>query len=392
MKRITILSLVTLVFTINLFSQGNIDNILSEIEKNNTLLSALRKSAEAEKLGNKTGIYLQNPEFEFHYLWNNPSVVGNRTDLSIKQSFDFPSAYKYRNQISDIENVQVELEYRKQSRTLLLKARIVCIDLIYNNALKSELSNRLTHAQIIAESYKRKLDIGESNVLDYNKAQLNLLNIGKDLESVEIERSNLLSEIRSLNGGVAIDLADSVFYTPVIPVDFEEWYLIAEQKNPVLNWLQQEIEKGQKQEKFNRAMSLPKLQAGYMSESVVGDQFQGIIVGLSIPLWENKNTVKYAKANAIAFESITYDNKIQLYNKLKALHSKAVGLQASVNDYRLSLSSFNHSDLLKKAFDKGEITLINYILELSIYYQSKENLLLLERDMNSTLAELNQFM
>lgn len=392
MKRITILSLVTLVFSINLFSQGNVDYILSEIEKNNTSLSALRKSAEAEKLGNKTGIYLQNPEFEFHYLWNNPSMVGNRTDLSIKQSFDFPSAYKYRNQISDIKNTQVELEYRKQSRALLLQARIMCIDLIYNNALKSEFANRLTHAQIIAESYKKKFDIGEANVLDYNKAQLNLLNIRKELKSVEIERSNLLSEIISLNGGVAIDLVDSVFHTPEIPVDFEEWYLIAEQKNPVLNWLQQEIEKGQKQEKFSRAMSLPKLQAGYMSESVTGDQFQGIVLGLSIPLWENKNTVKFAKANAIAFESITSDNKIQLYNKLKALHSKAVSLQANVNDYRLSLSSFNHSDLLKKALDKGEITLINYILELSIYYQSIENLLLLERDLNSTLAELNQYM
>ncbi len=352
----------------------------------------MRKSAEAEKLGNKTGIYLQNPEFEFHYLWNNPSMVGNRTDLSIKQSFDFPSAYKYRNQISDIKNTQVELEYRKQSRALLLQARIMCIDLIYNNALKSEFANRLTHAQIIAESYKKKFDIGEANVLDYNKAQLNLLNIRKELKSVEIERSNLLSEIISLNGGVAIDLVDSVFHTPEIPVDFEEWYLIAEQKNPVLNWLQQEIEKGQKQEKFSRAMSLPKLQAGYMSESVTGDQFQGIVLGLSIPLWENKNTVKFAKANAIAFESITSDNKIQLYNKLKALHSKAVSLQANVNDYRLSLSSFNHSDLLKKALDKGEITLINYILELSIYYQSIENLLLLERDLNSTLAELNQYM
>ncbi len=33
MKRITILSLVTLVFSINLFSQGNVDYILSEIEK-----------------------------------------------------------------------------------------------------------------------------------------------------------------------------------------------------------------------------------------------------------------------------------------------------------------------------------------------------------------------
>jgi len=53
---------------------------------------------------------------------------------------------------------------------------------------------------------------------------------------------------------------------------------------------------------------------------------------------------------------------------------------------------FNNSDLLKKALDKGEITLINYILELSIYYESVNNLLILERDMNKTIAELNQYL
>lgn len=392
MKRITIIFFITMMFGLNIFSQGNIEDILSVIEKNNTMLSALRKSAEAEKLGNKTGIYLQNPEIEFHYLWSNPSVIGNRTDVTIKQSFDFPTAYKYNNQISDIKNQQVEIEYQKQLRTLLLHARLVCIDIIYKNALQSELSKRLDHAQIIGDSYSSKLDIGEGNILDYNKAQLNLLNISKELESIEIERSALLSELIRFNGGVVIDFTDSIFQTPEIPIDFEQWYLIAEQKNPVLNWLQQEIEKGQKLEKFNRAMSLPKLQAGYMSESIIGEQFQGIIVGLSIPLWENKNTVKYAKANAIAYESITNDNKIQLYNQLKALHTKAIGLQISANDYRINLKLFDHSSLLTKAFDKGEITLINYILEQSIYYKSVDNLLKLERDLNRTLAELNQFL
>ncbi len=34
----------------------------------------------------------------------------------------------------------------------------------------------------------------------------------------------------------------------------------------------------------------------HSEEGVVGEQFQGITVGISIPLWENKNSVKYAKA------------------------------------------------------------------------------------------------
>ena len=356
------------------------------------MLSALRKNAEAEKLGNSTGNYPQNPEVEFHYLWSSPAAFGNRTDISIKQTFDFPTAYKYKNQITDIENQQVDLEYKKQLRDLQLQVRLLCFDLVYKNALISELSLRLIHAQSIANSYRLKFDIGETSILEYNKAQLNLLNISKERETNKIDRNALLSELRSFNGGININFTDSVFQSPRVVADFEQWYEMAEQNNPVLNWLKQEIERSYKQEKFIRALSLPKIQAGYMSEKVVGLQYQGIIVGLSIPLWENKNTVKYAKANALAFESIAVDNKTQYYNQLKTLHAKAIGLQNSTTDYRINLLSFDNSELIKKALDKGEITMIDYILEFSIYYESVDRLLKLEMELNKTVAELNQYL
>ncbi len=381
-----------IVYSANLFSQNSIDNVLIEIEKNNTMLSALRKTVDAEKMANKTEIYLQNPEFEFNYLWGSPSVIGNRTNISFKQSFDFPSAYRFRNQISDYKNEQAELEYQKQKISLLLQSRLVCYDLVYVNSLMSELSERKIHALSIANAYKSKLDVGDANILESNKAQLNLLNISKELESIEIERDALLAKLALLNGGEFIDFSDIEILAQDIPSDFEEWYLIAEGNNPILNWLKQEIEIAEKEEKLLTAMSFPKLSAGYASEKVVGQQYQGITVGLSIPLWENKNRVKHAKLNSLAIESINSDNKVQFYNQLKALHTKAVGMQRNASDYRVKLTSFDNSEFLKKAFEAGEISLIDYILEFTIYYESINNLLELERELNITIAELNQYM
>lgn len=143
---------------------------------------------------------------------------------------------------------------------------------------------------------------------------------------------------------------------------------------------------------YNKAMSLPKLQTGYMSESVVGQQFQGVTVGLTIPLWENKNKVKSAEANSQALESIAADSKIQFYNHLKALHTKTIALQKNVNEYRSGVISYDSSELLKKALDKEEISSINYITEFSLYYESVNKLLELERDMNKSMAELNRYM
>jgi hypothetical protein len=391
MKRLIILLSIILLPGVNLFSQNSIDKVVDEVLKNNTTLSALRKNADSELIGNKTGIYLQNPEFAFNYLWGSPANIGNRTDISVLQSFDFPSAYVYRNQISDYQNEQVELEFRKQSKSIIMQTRLVCNDLIYHNALKSELSRRMANAEKIAISFKSKFETGDVGILEYNKAQVNLLNLSKDAESVEIERNALLSELQGLNGGIFIDFTDSVYQLQTIAGDFEQWYIRAEQNNPVLQWLKQEVTISEKNEKLNSALGLPKFQAGYMSEDVVGQQFQGITVGLSIPLFENKNAVKYAKAKTIAVQSAEADTRLQFYNNLKALHTKAVSQQKSLNDYRTNLQLFDNSPLLQKALDLGELSLAEYIYELSVYYESLNKLLEMERDVNMTIAELNRY-
>ncbi len=64
---------------------------------------------------------------------------------------------------------------------------------------------------------------------------------------------------------------------------------------------------------MNRAEALPKFHTGYLSETVIDQKFQGISVGMSIPLWENKNKVQYAKANVLATESIVANYKLQNY-------------------------------------------------------------------------------
>ena len=391
MKPTVILLSISILHGSILLSQSTIDNIIAEVEKNNTTLSALRKNADAELIGNKTGLYLENPEFAFNYLWGSPTDIGTRTDISVLQSFDFPSAYSYRNQISEYQNEQVELEYQRQRKAVLFHTRLICNDLIFHNALRSEMNKRVAKARSVADSYKSKYDIGEASILEYNKARVNLLNITKDAESSEIEREALLSELKSLNGGVFIEFTDSVYQPQTLDGDFEQWYIQAELNNPLLQWLKQEVAIRQKQEKLNSALSLPKFQAGYMSEDIPGQQFQGITVGLSVPLLENKNSVKYAKAKTIAMQSAESDTRLQFYNNLKALHNKAISLQRSLNEYRSMVEIFNSSALLQKAFEKGELSLTEYIYELSIYYETFNKLLALERDLNNTVVELNKF-
>lgn len=373
-----------------LFSQ-DINTILTGVEKNNTTLLALRKSADAERIGNKTGLYLTNPEFAFNYLWGSPESIGNRHDISLLQSFDFPTAYAYRNQISEYRNAQVELEYERQRISIMTHTRLVCNGLVFHNALKAELRKRIENAQNLADSYRSKYELGEIGIIDFNKAQVYLLNILKDAESNEIDRTALLDELSSINGGIPVQFADSVYPVQAIALDFEQWYNNAELNNPVLQWLNQEITISRKNVKLNTAMGLPRLQAGYMSEKVVGQQFQGITVGLAIPLIENKNAVRHAKAKTIAVQSVESDTRMQFYSKLKALHTKAISLQNSLDDYRTNLQKFNNSSLLMKALDHGELSLAEYYYELSVFYESLDKLMALEKTLNESVIELNRY-
>ena len=390
MKQI-ILYAVMLALCSNLYSQNTIKKVLSEIEKNNTTLTAIRKNIDAEKTHNKTGLLPQNPEVEFNYLWGDPSVIGNRTDFSISQSFDFPTAYSYKNQISDLKNGQAELEYQKHRMEIVRQARLVCIELTYQNALKTELRKRLHNANQLDYAYKSKFNLGELGILEYNKVKLNLLNISKELETSEIDRKALLSELARLNGGMTIGFSDSIFEPQNIPADFDQWYALAEQSNPVLQWIRQEVEISQKQVQLSSAMSLPKFSAGYMSETVIGQQFQGVTAGISIPLWENRNTVKYAKDRTHALQSMETDIKLQVYSEMKASHSRAIELQSSVTDYRDKLLAFSSAGLLEKALDKGEISLAEYLYEVSLFYESSKRLLDLELRQQKAYAELYRY-
>jgi len=376
------------VLCINVFSQTNMESILAEIESRNTSLLAFRQSIEAEKTGYKTGLMPVNPELGFNYLWNQAQPIGNRQDFSIIQSFDFPSAYVYRHQISGMKTEQAETEYRHKKREILNQARLLIVEILYQNALQFEYTKRKSNARQLADAYERKRTAGETGILELNRARIHLLNLTKELEGIEIERSSLLSGLARLNGGQPIELNDRDLQAPPIPGLFDEWYAGAEDNNPFLQWQEQEVAIAQKREQLQLARNLPGFYAGYMSEKVVGEHFQGISLGVSIPLWESRNTVQYAKAKTIAAQGLQEDARLQYYNEKKALHSRALALRESADTYRDELKRFSNEELLALALDKGEISLAEYLLALTLQYESIDQWLEMERAANKAYIAL----
>lgn len=388
MKKIVISIVATLAMS-SLFAQNNMNEVLSTIEQNNTTLKALREAADAQKIENRTGIYLSDPEIGFNYLWGNPSSIGNRKDINVKQNFDIPTISGLKNRVANQQNILVEWQYKSDRITILLEAKLYYLDLVYYNSLLKELAVRREHAEKIAASQKERLESGEGNVMEYNNVQLNLSTVQGEVSRIETERNAAIAQMVRLNGGQPLTLSDSGFTAIDMPLNFNDWYATAEGKNPLLSYVRQEIELGKQQVSLSRSMGLPTFSAGYMSENVVGQRFQGVSVGVSVPLWSNKNRVKQAKSALRAAESRQTDTKQQFYSQLEILYSRTQGLKEAAETYRASLANANNSLLLKKALDAGQISILDYIVEIGLYYNTVNQALQAELGYQKAFAQLS---
>jgi len=380
----------SLFVSITAWSQNSIEQVLQEIESNNTTLEALREEMNARTIGNKTGIYLPNPTFEYAWFSGSPSSIGNRNNLSIIQHIDFPTAYLHRSRIADTRNEQLSSEFSNYRLELILRAKQACLELVHTNRRLEQLNLRLDNARKLSDAYTRLLETGETNIIEYNKVKLSYLNLQKETENLIIQKNSLLSRLQTMNGGEEISFSGNAYQTVTLPSDFDQWYENAEQQNPMLTWLKQEIDISRQQVKLQKAENLPGMHGGYVSEALTHEQFRGFSVGITIPLWENKNTTRYAQAHSAALESSQADQKLQYYHTLKSYFAKAGELQSSINEYEQIMLSVDNSDYLNTALEKGEISLTEYLLELSFIYQSIDNILNMELQLHQTIALLNQ--
>ena len=362
------------------------ESVLREIESNNTKLEALRHSAEAEKLENRTGISLDDPEIGFNYLWGGPASI-----VSVAQGFDFGTITGLKNKVANERNELIEWQYKTERMSLLLEAKNCCIDLIYWNAVEDVLDTRLRNAEIVAEEMRKKLEQGEGNRIEYNNARLDLASVQNAHFKAHAEQSALLTELSRLNGGKRIDFTLAQFPNENFPEDFNLWYSEAESSSPVLAYVRQEIEVNRKELSLRKTSNLPSLTLGYMGEFTQGERYQGISFGISVPLWSNARKIRQAKAAVQAAQSREIDAKQQFYSKLEQQYTRTAALRAVAENSREYLEDSDNSSLLKKAVEEGEISVPEYLISLGLYYDAVNRYLEAERDYQKAFAELSSY-
>ncbi len=375
-------------FTISFAVAQDMTVLLPQIEQNNKTLKALRQEVQAEKEANHIGLAPDNPEVEFHYLWGSATSMGNRTDITVSQSLPLSKVFGYQLRLAKQQDLRADLRLKVERTNILLEAEQKCIEIVYCNVLLREYRKRLDHAEALAQAYEEKFAAGNTNAIEYNKIRLNLATAMGDYRRIEAERSTLVEQLAALNGGEPIALADTVFTLPLPPADFDSWYQEAEQRSPMLQYVRQESEVAQADVRLSRAEWLPELRLGYMTEGMTGEYYQGLTVGLTVPLWQNTHRVRQAKAAQEAASLRLEEQRQQFLSTLRAQYAEVSGLQKTWQGYVDALRMTNSADLLLEALQAGQISMLDYMQELSLYYDATSAALAAQRDYLQALTQL----
>ena len=368
----------------------NMDEILNQISENNLTLKALQQQVEARGDANLAEASIEGLEIEFGYLFGDDGR--RRHDFGVSQSFDFGAVTGVRRRAALGQNELLAIEYRANRRDILTTARKLVCQIIHSNALIAEYQERARNARTVEQAYRSGYEKGEFSVIDYRKAAVSLAEAEGNLRLLELERDGMLAELRNLNGGNEINVTACEQETVLLPGSFEQWLEEAAEKSSALDYLRASTSLSEEQLRLSRSEAFPSLSVGYKSEVVPGEGFRGVSVGVSIPLWSAGKKISSAKRQIEAARIAEQEALVRFRTDARMLYDKAMRLAesaAAVADAAdLQSAASGGLDDLRKALDSGQLSLLDYMNEISYFYSSRELALQTQLDYMTAVADL----
>lgn len=382
-----IANILLLSLLIDVAQAQDFSRILQSIEEKSTRLEVARVETEAQKAESRELSALADPEVGFNYLFGKDGI-GNRWDLNVSQTVDFPNVIVRKRKVAREMQRVSDLQYLSTRQQILLTARKLCIEVVYCNAMMEHLNEDLEETQAVKNAYETLYDKGEATIIDRNKAHQAVLFFHAEYNEFLTMKENLLSELKCLNGGEPVQIDDTVFVHQPLSADFDQWLSEHLELHPDIQLAQGEKLACEQTLKMEKSKWAPALRLGYMGEFARDEKYQGPSVGVSVPLWRNRRSVKAAQLHLAASETALADTRMHLVTQLQSVYRDALQLQETYRQFHKHLTHCDNSELLRKSLEAGQITLLTYLQELQYVHEMHEKLLETEKELELRKAEL----
>ena len=389
MKRIWIFCL-TLFTTMNVLALSLEETALNILKGSRQYASEeLSFTAVSESLSTQGN--LPDPRLDGEFLAA-PAGETDRWGAEVSWELEWPGVYNARKKEADLRVLAARKNLEANRSQKLADIKILLLDyILYTRklALLEEMKSANDSITLFAE---RASKAGEITILDLNKIKLEGANIYVAHATLVNDLSDVISGLNIEYGG---DVSGLLSQMPVDfpPIEIPDAGMIRNlvEKTAEVEYARTEAEVARQGKSVASMEALPSLSVGYKHAFEDGIHFNGATIGLSVPLFSSHNKQKAAKA-AIA----EAENKLDLSRESTLIRInetlKRVGLiKDQIEKIEPVLMNTDHSALLLKAYEKGVISLIDYLTERNYFANAAMDFLSLKHEAAVTLIELNKY-
>lgn len=365
-------------------------DLLQAVERHSPGLQSAAATARSNQIEARTGNTLPNPELEYIHSWGSSGAVGE-DEFTATQGFDFPTAYVQRTRAARAREDAAQASYRQVRMETLLQARLAVQEILYLQKRIEVDSLRLADAEFARQIARVRAQAGDITSIEENRIEFQSLSARNNLTRTRMALETALTSLSSLSG---LSLGTDVQIEPMPLPALAPLAQVLEQAyaaDPALSAARASGQAAQADRRLAVSLALPKFSAGYKYSSSDGAKFHGVIAGVSIPLFESRNTVRLARARQAEVEATTLALETNLTADLTAKYSQACRLEAMNRTYQSGGEGAEKSALLRKALQEGSLTILEYFTELDPVYRHMDEINELSYNYRSLLIELNKY-
>ena len=354
--------------------------LLDTIARNNPTLRAALAGRRAAEAANRAETRLPDPEAEVAYLAGSPSGVPNRTNVSLTQELDWGVLTGRRKGLVEAADRTAAARQRGVYREVMADALEQLVLLVHGNRMVAEMEARLALAQQVEGLCLKLYDKGDLTEPEMNKARLNTVVAKADRQRAADERAAVMARLRALNGGLSFVCNDTVYSLPV-----DDLCRAAETRSlprtAAVEGAEAAVAEAEAEVKLARAQQWPSFTVGFQGEYIRQNNYSGLSLGLSLPLWGNKRAeVRRREAELLASRLDLADTQLTAGAQQELLAQKTRRLLQVADELHQGLLATSNSRLLQRSLELGQISLLDFLLETSFYYAARTAWLEAERD------------
>ncbi len=387
------ISLMALALTVCSVSASDFDKVLNTVVSNNMALKYADAENQAAIASLKSENTLDAPEIGFESLWG-AKGIGDKRNFSISQGFDWPGVYTARREA--IRKSQAAMQYLQESAMIEARqeVRLLLIDIIYAKQRIAATEKICDGLSSLQKTFRKAVDEGNETKLDYNKSVIEKIAAERELKTLRGEYAAMLASLRAMNGGKDVeDLVASVgnVYPEVDLASLRPDVENIRAKDPAIAAMKADAEVQKSLLKVEKRSLLPGFTLGYSHEWEMGDRFNGFSVAVSLPFITGNKKVKASRLQVRASEMQQEMELIRLSAAMSGDYEKALQYRELLDQYEDIMNDNSDFELLKKAFDGGQINFLTYMQELNYFLAARRDFLETLYNYNCALARLQRY-